>query len=293
MEELNPDHYKYMPEGLRPEVEKPVEEETQEEASEEISVEVPKDLPKDLPEEFRKKIAEEIRGMTIMDAGVSVISPERLSSPEEERTGGNIFEEGWWSLIYGLLSPFTIPTIVTLFIFFFSILSVAAPGAVLPYSLTVLGATCFVPLIVIYILLRVGHIESLQMYHKSERIIPYAIEFLALGAMAIFFVAKGAPAWIWTMFCGGAAIAIVNLAVNFGMRISSHCSAMAALVAALIVIEQYGIPQTPLFWWIVGSVFFAGLTGTLAIIRGRHTLAEVLAGYATGFLGIILFSLIH
>ena len=196
-------------------------------------------------------------------------------------------------ILYVLLSPLMVPTIVSLFIFLLSILAIVIPDAVVPYTLTVFGATCVVPLVGLFLLQKVGIVKTFRMYSRKERVFPYVIEFLALGAMALFFALRGANAWIWTIYCGGAAIALVNFLINFKLRISSHCSAMAALLASLIVINKYGFPQASLFWWVVGTVFFAGLIGTLAMLEGRHTFREVLAGYATGFLGIILFSLIH
>lgn len=272
MEELNPEHYKYMPHS--PGEEKP-------------------DQPAESVEQ--EEIVEVTEPVVIVEEKVIM---EKSPAPEPESDSEPDWVEavsnnGLISIIYNLLGPLFIPTIATLFIFFFSILALVAPGAVLPYSLTVFGATCMVPGILFFILQKTKFIRSFRLYDRSERLIPYVIEFLALGAMAIFFVYKGAAPWIWTVFCGGAAIALVNFLINFKIRISNHCSAIAALLAVLIVIQTYGMPQVSLFWWVAGTALFTGVIGSLAMIRGRHTLFEVLAGYATGFLGIILFSLIH
>ena len=215
------------------------------------------------------------------------------NSEEAKESDSSAIDMGSLKALYTFTSPFLAPTYATLLIFWFSILAIIAPRAVLPYALTIFGATGMLPLITLFILRRIGAIESFQLYSQRERIIPYIVEILALGAVTIFYVAKGATPWIWTIFCGATAVALINFFINFKFRISNHCSAMAALLAAILVVQIYGVPPQPLYWWAIGVVFFAGFAGSMAIFVGRHTVWEVITGYATGFLGVILFSLIH
>ena len=290
MGDINPDHLKYMPHAS--------EETTEPDTSavsvaEEIIVESTEETPvRDIEENIAGQTVdkEDIHAADITDKN---LAEKREKEDELSRTLETVSNSALAGFIYGFFSPLVVPTIAALFIFLLSLLIVMAPGAALPYTLTVFGATCLLPGTAIYILYKTGFIHTLRLTGRTERIIPYVIEFLVLGAMAIFFICKGGAPWIWTVFCGGAAIALVNMAINFRMRISNHCSSIAALLAVLIVIQTYGLPPFPLFWWVAGTAFFTGVIGSLSIIRGRHTLAEVLAGYATGFLGIILFSLIH
>lgn len=215
--------------------------------------------------------------------------PEIPLQPVENEVGN----AGVLRFLYAVCSPLMVPTYVSLILFLLTILAIVVPGGALAYSLTVFGATCLVPSIANLILLKIGALSSLSMPTARERVVPYIIEFCALGGVTLFFIYKGANPWLWTIYCGATAACLVNFLLNFRIRVSNHCTAMAAFVAALIVINTYGMPQHSLFWWMVGTVFFAGYAGTFALIQGRHTLLEVLAGYATGFLGVILFSLIH
>lgn len=277
MNSENNDHFRYMPPGSVPEApEKPEDVEVTEEII----------------------IASEPE---ISSRDTEVLNV-RIKEKEEERDNERDYERGdeeardvplILKILYGIVSPVLVPTYASLFIFLLSVLVLVVPEATAPYTLTVFGATCIVPLIAIYVLMKVGALTSFEMYDPRERTVPYVIEFLALGGTTLFFLFKGANPWIWTIFCGATAVALVNFLINFRMRISNHCSAMAALVATLIVINQNGIPQVPLFWWMVGALAFCGFAGSMAIWYGRHSIWEVLAGYATGFLGVILFSLIH
>ena len=283
--EVNPDHYKYMPRGA---------DETPADLPAEETVEITEEALQETTEEKRQE-SEKTTSEEPRSASASPLHKEQEPASDEtvEEEIPYIRESVLVSVIYNFFSPLLVPTYATIFIFLLSLLIVVAPAAVIPYGLTVFGATCLLPALLILVLRKIGVIESVQLYDRNDRIVPYVIEFLAMGAMAIFFVVKGAMPWIWTIFCAGAAIALVNFAINFRMRISNHCSAMAALLAVLIVIQTYGVPPLPLRWWALGTALFCGIIGTLAILKGRHTIWEVLAGYATGFLGIILFSLIH
>ena len=281
MSDLNPDHLKYMPHS--PQESEAVSEVPQEGAPAEKPAE-------EVVVEEAAVVVEEVQPDVLAPEGEGSGSPE--GSPEVDfpkSASDNVL----FGFIYNLFGPLVVPTIAALFIFLLSLLSVVAPAASLPYSLTVFGATCLLPAIILYILLRTGFISSFQLYDRTERIIPYVVEFLVLGAMAIFFVCKGAAPWIWTVFAAGAAIALVNMIINFKIRISNHCSAVAALLAVLIIIQTYGVPPQSLFWWVAGCALVSGIVGSLAVIRGRHSLWEVMAGYVTGFLGVILFSLIR
>lgn len=265
----NNDHYRFMP---HPEGEEVVPPPIVEEIREEISVEeeIPVEILTDREEEKEP---------------VAVDVPRNRHDDALDMT----LLEG----LYHLMSPIVIPTVATFFIFLLSILVVIIPGASVSYLLTVFGATCVLPSAGFYVLRRIGSISSYLMLERRERTFPYIIETLALGAITIFFAAKGANSWIWTIYCGATAVCLANFIINRWLRISNHCSAFAALLAVLLVIQHSGYPQGSLFWWAVGVMFFAGVAGTLSILIGKHSIWEVLAGYATGFLGIILFSLIH
>lgn len=288
MGDINPDHYKYMPHSTEESPEGQRQAETEETAAEETAA-VRDQAPDNGSFSEETEPEKELHNTESHDAGY-----ELKKEPEEESAAfSSIRNSVLAGFIYNIFSPFFIPTVATLLIFLLSLLAVVAPGAVTPYALTVFGATFLLPVLTIFVLQKIGIIQTFQLSDRSDRLVPYVIEFLALGAMAIFFIVKGASPWIWTIFCGGAAIALANFALNFKWRVSNHCSAIAALLAVIIVIQTYGLPQRPLFWWAIGASLFTGIIGSLAIIKGRHTLWEVVLGYATGFLGIILFSLIH
>ncbi|MCH5217427.1 MAG: hypothetical protein J1F07_02555 [Muribaculaceae bacterium] len=279
--ETNPDHLKYMPHkggesSETPGGEEPVGEVIIEEIIEE-RVEVtetpePRDAKAPNPKEETPRLKDS--------------EAEEKEEAEEVKAGGLL------RFLYFLTNPLIVPTYACLLIFMLSILHLVAPGAALPYTLTVFGATAIVPFLTIYVMQKIGVVRSMDLEAPAERTVPYVIDFLALGAMAIFFICKGAYPWIWTIFLGGAATTLANFVINFRIRVSTHCSAAAAFLAVLIIINGNGLPQHSLFWWVIGALALIGVAGTGAVLIGKHKLADIFIGYATGFLGVILFSLI-
>ncbi len=59
-----------------------------------------------------------------------------------------------------------------------------------------------------------------------------------------------------------------------------------------IQVIKEGPSADGMVWWIVGAIITAGLLGSARIWLGRHTLMQVLAGSAVGFLSVWTLSLI-
>ena len=200
--------------------------------------------------------------------------------------------QGVAKFFYDVFNPFLVPAYATLLLFELSLLGVTVPGAAIPYALTVLGATAVIPVVALIGLRKFGLISSLSLTGRKERTVPYVISILTFIAVTLLFVFRGAPTWLWTLYCGATTTVVVNLLINFKLKISNHASGVAALLAMFMVIQNHGVPLHDLSWWVIGTTLLCGIIGTAALMIGRHRLRDVLAGYVTGFLPIILFSLI-
>ncbi|MDE6804392.1 MAG: hypothetical protein K2J29_07160, partial [Muribaculaceae bacterium] len=128
---------------------------------------------------------------------------------------------------------------------------------------------------------------------RKERLLPYIITILCLGATAWFMSLKGAPLWMSMFFIGGAVAGIINFAVNFYWKISAHSAGIAGIVAMLIRIMRDGFPEPSTFSWLIAVILLSGLLGAARVWLGRHTAGQVLAGYAVGFCSVFFITLIH
>ena len=82
------------------------------------------------------------------------------------------------------------------------------------------------------------------------------------------------------------------LLINFRWKISAHAAGVAGVVALLIRIIRDGLPQDGAFLWLLIAIGLSGILGTARVWLGRHTAWQVIAGYAVGFLSVILMTLL-
>ncbi len=98
---------------------------------------------------------------------------------------------------------------------------------------------------------------------------------------------KLAPQWLVMFLFGGAAAGIVEVVVNRWWKISVHAAGIAGVVAMLLRMTESGEYMSPAIQtWLIVALAVAGLLGSARIWLGRHTLMQVLAGYAVGFCGV-------
>lgn len=98
--------------------------------------------------------------------------------------------------------------------------------------------------------------------------------------------------WVAMFYAGGSLAALVNMIVNFRWKISAHAAGMAGIVAALIQIMKEGSPSGDITLWIVASILLCGMLCSARVWLRRHTLMQVIAGSAVGFLCVWTLSLL-
>ena len=62
-------------------------------------------------------------------------------------------------------------------------------------------------------------------------------------------------------------------------------------MALLICIEKDGFARPELFGWLIASIIVSGLLGSARVWLGRHTVWQVLAGYAVGFCSVFFLTM--
>ena len=196
------------------------------------------------------------------------------------------------NVISWVFVPLLMPVYGIILIFSLSFLSLAPSHTKLVFTLIVFGANFIVPMLLVLLLKKMRLIEDIGLNGRKERLIPYVITIVCLLGTGIFLYAKMAPLWVAMFYAGGALAGLVNLIVNFWWKISAHAAGIAGIVAMLIQITREGPTIGSMTWWIVGSIIIAGLLGSARIWLGRHTLMQVLAGTAVGFLSVWTLSLI-
>lgn len=215
------------------------------------------------------------------------IEPDNSYPP----TVGERFADGVATFLSWALVPLLMPVYGVLLAFNMSILDFTPMSVKVIFTLVTLAFTVAVPALLVLLLKRMGIVKDVGLNGRKERLIPYIISIICLAGTGAFMWYKSAPMWLVMFFGGGAVAGIVNFIINFRWKISAHAAGVAGVVALMIRIIRDGFPQEGAFVWLLVSIVFSGLLGTARVWLGRHTVWQVLAGYAVGFLSVILMTL--
>jgi hypothetical protein len=186
-------------------------------------------------------------------------------------------------LISVLFHPLFIPTYI------FLLLMQAVPyefAGITPWELklrlfSVFWWTAFVPAFAIFLLSRLQFINSIILLTQKERIIPFVLVMLFYWwqyYLSRHFVDQ--PIVLRFFYLGIFITSVVGLIMNNYMKISLHGMAAGGAVAAVILFSwHYALP---LWEYIIGTVFLAGLVASARLLVSDHSAREVYYGLITG-----------
>lgn len=192
-----------------------------------------------------------------------------------------------WALV-----PLLMPVYGLIMAFQLSMLELIPVGLKLSFIFVIFGINFIVPVLLVLMLKKMGVVDDIGLNGRKERLIPYIITMVCLGCSAWFLGVKGAPIWLCMFFTGGAVAAFINLLVNFKWKISAHAAAIAGIIALLVRMEKETITLPELFPWLLITILCAGLLGSARVWLGRHTVWQVVAGYAVGFCSVFFLSMV-
>lgn len=196
-------------------------------------------------------------------------------------------------ILSAVLSPLLVPTYGMALVGFLTILRL------LPVSLiwTAIGITfvitCLIPVSAIMAMYRMGYIKDPGLNERTERTVPYIVTVLCYLGCGFFFYKANAPIWLPMFFAGGALACVINIVVNRRWKISAHAAAIGGLVALMfrVVASHYALYNMNV--WLSCVIILAGLVMTARVFLERHTLMQVILGFANGFVCVYLLSMIH
>lgn len=186
-----------------------------------------------------------------------------------------------WALV-----PMLMPVYGIILAFGLTMLCFTGFGTRLAFTAITFGFNVVIPAIFILVMKRMGFIKDVGLNNQEERFVPYLVSIFCLVGTALFMGHKGAPMWLEMFFIGGATAGIIEVIINRWWKISVHSAGIAGIVALLIFIMAHEYTMPSAMTWLLISVGLAGLLGASRIWLGRHTLWQVLAGYAVGFCSV-------
>jgi len=142
--------------------------------------------------------------------------------------------------------------------------------------------TCMLPISAIWILIRRGHVQDLEIANAAQRTIPYLYTTMSFGFWCYLMISVlHAPSYIGCV-CIGATIAIGLISIiNRYWKISAHLTGTGGLFGGLM---SYCVGIGALPTW--GTIcLWSGISLALMYARIRlnaHTPAQVCAGWLLG-----------
>ena len=193
-------------------------------------------------------------------------------------------------VISAIFHPLLIPTFgfFLLFIsgFYFSVL----PWNIKQYIMMVIfGSTCLLPAISIW-LLSFSQKFDIRMEQNTDRILPLIIS--SVFYYSGYLILKQLPVFpIYNLFIiASILVQIALLLISLRWKISAHLAAMGGLLGGFMGLS-FRLQGNPIPILIV-LILVTGALGTARLILGKHTRAQIYAGFMLGFLimnGIFLF----
>ncbi len=154
----------------------------------------------------------------------------------------------------------------------------------------VFSFTCLLPLVNLFILLRLRIINSLKLDDGSERTFPYLVTSLFYFAMSYIIWSYGLPVVFKALVLAGGLCILLTALINTRWKISAHMVGIGGLTGATMAVSLL-LYQNFMPW----LYLLFGLSGILGFSRLRlyaHTPAQVYAGYILGLVVTFLFILV-
>lgn len=142
--------------------------------------------------------------------------------------------------------------------------------------------TTFFPLLTVFIMRRLGMVESISLKDRQERIIPLvAISMFYFWAFMVIRKLEISP-FINSLFLGASLAVFACFFFTLFFKISIHTVGAGAFFAIALLLafgSSYNI-DVPLLVILI----FAGVVGSSRWYLAEHNGAEIFSGYAVGFM---------
>ena len=142
--------------------------------------------------------------------------------------------------------------------------------------------TCLIPLSAIWIRIKRGVIEDIQIENPAQRTVPYLYAALGFGFWAYLMIAiLHAPLYLGFIAIGAmAAIGLITL-INRWWKISAHLTGFGGLIGGILS-YCLGIGGIPSWTMLIALFVLAWILMWARLYLNAHTSAQVCAGFLLG-----------
>lgn len=188
----------------------------------------------------------------------------------------------WAQIVSDVFSPLLVPTYAMALAMWITPLRVLPESGRLLATGFVALITAVVPFLAIMALIRLGHVSDRAITERAQRSVPYSVAVVCYAAASWTVNSFGAPMWLSMFFAGAAVATAFALVVNTVWKISAHATAVGGMAGMMAWFAAGGLADLGAMLWLSGVLALSGLVCTARLVLGRHTLAQVSAGFAAG-----------
>lgn len=183
-----------------------------------------------------------------------------------------------------VLQPLVIPTLIVLFVATKASYWLKLPVYDFNQMILAVAATTFVIPILILLAMRWSKlIPSFQLPEKEDRFFPF-VSVSVLYMMATYFFhlkLQAAPPLVFLLSIITIALVLLTT-ITYFWKISAHMVAIAGLMGVIAAFAMKA-PQLGLVYYLIGAIILNGLVATSRLYLNAHTPAQIMAGFALGF----------
>lgn len=140
--------------------------------------------------------------------------------------------------------------------------------------------TCFLPVINVLVLKRMGYISSLEMEDRKERTMPYTVGLVYYGGLFYLLSSTGIPLFYKALAISGFILILATLIINLKWKISAHMIGGGGLVGAFLMYSL--LYQQNLLFFLCLAVMIAALLAFSRLYLKKHSPQQVYAGFLSG-----------
>ena len=184
-------------------------------------------------------------------------------------------------LLSMVFTPFYLPIVGLVVLFFFSYLSMFPWSYKFHVLLMTYLFTILLPTVLIHLYRRYQGWNLIELGRRERRMVPYVISILCYFTCIYLMERLHMPHFMGSIIIAALLVQIVCAITNIWWKISTHTAAIGGVGGALFAFAEY-LGFNPV-WWLCLVFLVAGLLGTSRMILRQHNLAQVVTGFWVGF----------
>ena len=141
-----------------------------------------------------------------------------------------------------------------------------------------------IPVLGIFILYKVGVVQSIQTAKREERFYPYLITLISLGLLVYFYLIFKIPLFVSYIAIGLFFSVLIIMLVNLWWKISAHMGGVGGLLGSVLALTYYF--QDNAMWLYMILFVVSGIVAFARLKLEAHTPSQLIAGFFVGLVGL-------